>query len=88
MGILTSTRYPEEIKGQHIPMITQQQFYRVQAILDGRNTNIAVTIARRNNDNDEFPLRKIVNCGKCGTPFTEAWTKGRNSKYALLFLQK
>jgi site-specific DNA recombinase len=85
MGILTSERYPEEVKGQHPPMVTEQQFYRVQAILDGRNVNIATPLAKKNKDNTEFPLRRVMHCGKCGTVFTGAWTKGRNDKYQYYF---
>ncbi|MEX0616617.1 MAG: recombinase family protein, partial [Candidatus Woykebacteria bacterium] len=82
MGLLTSRRYPEEIRGQHTPMVTSEQFYRVQAILDGRNTNIAAPTVRHNIDNTEFPLRRILKCNKCGTVFTGGWSKGRNSRYA------
>lgn len=85
MGIISSSKYPEEIRGQHTPMIKDQVFYKVQSILDGRNTNIKVPIAKKNKDNDEFPLRRILICGNCGTPFTGAWTKGRNSRYAYYF---
>lgn len=81
MGVITSTSYPEEVKGQHVPMITEHQFYKVQAILDGRNVN-KVALAKRNHDNPEFPLRRIIRCGKCGSGMTAAWSKGRSSKYA------
>src|SRR3989344_3674834 len=27
MGLLTSKSYPEEVRGQHIPMVTKEQFY-------------------------------------------------------------
>ena len=83
MGILTSERYPEEIKGQHVPMITARQYYRVQAILAGRNTNIAVPLAKRNIDNEDFPLRRFVICGKCGMVLTGAWSK--HHRYAYYF---
>ncbi len=88
MGILTSERYPEEIKGQHLPMISEAIFYRVQAALDGRNTNIHVPIVRKNRDNSEFPLRRLVTCQNCGTPLTGAWSKGKKSKYAYYFCRK
>src|SRR3989344_2699225 len=87
MGILSSPKYPEEIRGQHIPMVTQEQFYRVQAILDGRDTNKLV-MPRKSRDNEDFPLRRIIRCGKCGTPFTGAWTKGRHGKYGYYFCRK
>ena len=82
MGILTSSRYPEEVQGQHIPMVTSEQFYKVQAILDGRNTNIHVPIVRHNKENPEFPLRRILKCSQCGMVFTGGWSKGRNCRYA------
>ncbi len=82
MGILTSSVYPEEIQGQHTPMVTQEQFYRVQAIIDGRKTNWTAPIARHNKDNPDFPLRRILKCSKCGAVFTGAWSKGRNCRYA------
>lgn len=37
IGILTSSKYSEEVKGQHLPMVSEALFYRVQAALDGRN---------------------------------------------------
>ena len=46
MGILTSAKYKEEVKGQHVPMITEEQFYKVQAIIDGRN-RCGMTIGKR-----------------------------------------
>lgn len=85
MGILTSKNYPEEIKGQHIPMITKEQFYKVQAILDGRNVSLSV-MPRKSRDNTDFPLRIIIRCGKCGTPFTGAWSKFH--KYPYYFCRK
>ncbi len=82
IGILTSTRYPEEVRGQHVAMVTEEMFYRVQAVIDGRNTNIHVPISRRNKDNIEFPLRRIVLCGVCNQPLTGGWSKGKKARYA------
>ena len=81
MGILTSEKYPEEIRGQHTAMITAKQYYRVQAILAGRNTNIAVPLAKHNLDNKDFPLRRFVTCGKCGTVLTGGWSKYHRYAY-------
>jgi site-specific DNA recombinase len=67
-GFITSNVYPEEIRGQHAPMVTEETFYRVQAALDGRNTSIALPIAKRKVDNPDFPLRRMVKCGKCKSP--------------------
>ncbi len=85
MGILVSDRHIEEVKGQHPPMITEQQFYKVQAILDGRNTNITIPIGKRNKEHEDFPLRRIVTCGKCGGILTGAWSKGKYARYAYYF---
>lgn len=80
MGILTSNTYKEEVRGQYVPMITEEQFYKVQAILDGRNPN-KVAMAKRNHVNPDFPLRRIIRCTNCGFGLTGGWSKGRNTKY-------
>lgn len=80
MGVLSSQTYREEVKGQHIAMITEQQFYKVQAILDGRNVN-KIALAKRNQSNPDFPLRRVIKCGKCGMGLTGGWSKGRHIKY-------
>lgn len=84
MGLLTSDKYPEIVKGQHTPMVTEDQFYKVQAILDGRNRNNPL-MPKKSRDSSMFPLRRILRCSKCGTPFTGAWSKGRNNRYAYYF---
>ncbi len=84
MGLLTSDRYPEIVKGQHTPMVTEEQFYKVQAILDGRNRNNPL-MPKKSKDNMDFPLRRMLRCSKCGTAFTGAWSKGRNSRYSYYF---
>ncbi len=81
MGKLTSYRYSDEVTGQHPPMISEQQFFRIQAILDGRNPN-KVALAHRVRDNPTFPLRRFAKCGKCGSPMTGYWSQGRTQKYA------
>lgn len=81
-GKLTSVTYPEEVKGQHVPMITEEQFYKVQAIIDGRNPN-KIALARRTFENRDFPLRRIIKCAKCGVGLTGAWSTGKlGKKYA------
>ena len=87
-GIIVSKKYGLEVQGQHSPMITEELYYRVQAVIEGRNTNISVPLARRNKDNEDFPLRRIVKCGSCGTSFTGAWSKGKKSKYAYYFCKQ
>lgn len=86
-GKVTSKRYGEEVQGQHPQMITEELFYKVQAIIDGRNRNVGPTLGRRNPDNPQFPLRRLVKCDRCGRSFTAAWSKGKLKKYAYYFCQ-
>lgn len=88
IGILTSERYPDEVRGQHLPMVSEALFYRVQAVIDGRNTNLQIKLCRRNKNNPDFPLRRIAVCGNCGNPLTGAWSKGKREKYAYYFCVK
>lgn len=81
LGILTSDVYTEEVKGQHTPMITEEQFFKVQAILDGRNPD-KMALSHKVKDNPEFPLRRIAKCGFCGSSLTGAWSTARGKKFA------
>lgn len=88
MGMITSRKYNEAVRGQHIPMITEEQFYKVQALLDGRNTNRFV-IGKRNFQNIEFPLRRLIKCGKCGQGLTGGWATGKcGGRYAYYWCSK
>lgn len=87
-GIMSSEKYPEEIKGQHLPMITMAQYYKVQSIIEGRNHNISTPIAKNNRNNPDFPLRRLVKCGNCGAPFTGAWSKGKTARHAYYFCRE
>lgn len=87
MGILYSPTYQEEVQGQHTPMITKEQFDKVQIIINGRNPN-KPTLSRRNVLNPSFPLRRFTKCGKCGASFTGASSKGRGGYYPYYFCQK
>ena len=87
-GKIVSKKYSQEVQGQHAPMVTEEQFYQIQAILDGRNVNIAHPLAKKNRDNPEFPLRRIVKCSGCGTSLTAGWSKGKKQRYAYYFCQK
>jgi site-specific DNA recombinase len=80
MGILASKTYKQQLRGQHVPMITEEQYYKVQAILDGRNNN-KIALAKRNHTNPDFPLRRIVKCAFCQRGLTGGFSKGRYAKY-------
>lgn len=80
-GVIVSKTYQLEVQAQHIPMITKEQFLKVQEILDGKNKN-KINIALRNRNNADFPLRRFVKCVKCKFAFTGSWCRGRYKKYA------
>jgi site-specific DNA recombinase len=72
MGILSSEKYREEIRGKHNAMIDEATYYKVQAIILGRNVNEPGY--RYNRDNEIFLLRRIVRC-TCGMGYTGGMTK-------------
>lgn len=80
-GILTSPTYKEEVKGQHTPMVTMEQFYRVQNILEGRRVGRVGVSVKKSRSDKKFPLRRIVKCAECGQGLTAGWSKGRSKKY-------
>ena len=88
MGKITSRKYGLEVQGQHTPMVSEEQFYQVQDVLDGRNTRYAASMGRRVQDNEKFPLRRLVKCGICGQSFTGALSKGKTKSHGYYFCQK
>ena len=67
----------EPSRGLHEPLITQETFDRVLAILDGKKP----PPSPRRQTNPEFPLRRLVRCEACGKPLTGAFCKGRGGRY-------
>lgn len=65
-------------RGDFDPLITEEVFYRVQAILTGR----AQTTGPLNRRRPEFPLRAFIKCATCGRGVTASWSKGRSARYA------
>jgi site-specific DNA recombinase len=65
-------------RGDFEPLISEDLFYRVQAILSGR---IPSTTPRKRAHPD-FPLRGFVRCHSCGRGLTGSWSKGRSEYYA------
>jgi len=78
-GFLVSKRYHEEVRAQHEAMISLELFDKVQAILDNRHNKPSLVI--RNISHVDFPLRRIVKCGKCGGGFTGSWCKQHKFPY-------
>jgi hypothetical protein len=68
---------PEPVRELHVPLVSQETFDRVQAILDGRKPSIAP----KRKFNPAFPLKCLVRCDACGTALTGAFCKGRTKLY-------
>lgn len=54
----------EEYNGHHTPMITKEEFDRVQQIIDPLHTT------RPKDKSHNFPLRNLFKCGECGFAIT------------------
>ncbi|MCA1584504.1 MAG: recombinase family protein [Acidobacteria bacterium] len=65
-------------RGDFEPLISEELFYRVQAISSGRMP----TAAPRQRAHPDLPLRGLVRCESCGRGLTGSWSKGRNQYYA------
>ena len=76
-GLINAAWLSAPIKAIHKPIISQETFFKVQAILAGRRP----VIAPKTRNNPDFPLRNFVRCGKCGEKFTGGWSKGRGGRY-------
>ena len=59
-------------RGDFEPLVSEQIFFRVPAILDGR---LEITGLRERNDPD-FPLRGYGRCESCVKPLTASWSNG------------
>jgi hypothetical protein len=75
-GIVNVPEYGVRAKrGDFEPLISEELFYSVQAILSGRMP----TTAPRQRSDPDFPLRAFVRCQSCGHGLTGSWSKARRS---------
>ncbi|NTU74357.1 recombinase family protein, partial [Candidatus Roizmanbacteria bacterium] len=79
-GILTSQTYHEEVIGQHIPMITVEQFNKVQQIIKLRRSKNP-QIIRYGRNHPDFPYKRHIRCIKSNHFMTGSWSRGRTKKY-------
>jgi site-specific DNA recombinase len=64
----------DRVLGNHDPLVSDELFRSVQDRLNGK--------ARPHKKlNEDFPLRGVVRCAKCGKPLTAGWVKGRKELY-------
>ena len=76
-GIVSVKGWDVAKRGSFEPIISEETFERVQAVLSGRK----VSVTPRKRHNPDFPLRHFVRCGNCDKPLTGSRSKGRNAKY-------
>ena len=65
------------VRGLHEPIIDQNTFDQVQAILEGRKPSTAP----KRKFNPMLPLKCLIRCESCGSPLTGGNAKGRHKKY-------
>ena len=76
-SLIKTKWFSEPIPAKHTPIISQELFYKVQAILDSKKPNIKPQLR----NHPDFPLRNFLRCDKCGEKLTASWCKGRSKKY-------
>jgi site-specific DNA recombinase len=74
----------EAVRGLHEPIVSQEVFDRVQAILDGRRPSMVP----KKKVNPLLPLKCFVRCDSCGTPLTGGLARGRTKKYPRYWCRK
>jgi site-specific DNA recombinase len=75
-GVLIDPWSGEEHKGKHVPMVTRDEFDRVQQVIAGRSHAVA-----HQKEHPDFPLRGVVRCDGCRHYLTGAFSRGRNRRY-------
>lgn len=75
-GIIVNPWTNEEVQGIHEPMITKEEYFKIQSILSGKSNRV-----KRIRKNPNFLLRQTVKCGCCGEYLTGSCSTGRNEKY-------
>ena len=58
-------------RGDFEPLISEELFYRVQAVLSGRLSSTTP----KQRAHPDFPLRAFVRCESCGRGLTGSWSK-------------
>ena len=77
-GILVNPWTKEEHRGQHQPMITIDEYQKIQMVKTQKSSGAT---RPRASDNPDFPLRRFVSC-ECHRGLTGSWNTGRGKKYA------
>lgn len=79
-GFLTSKKHPDWIaKGVHRPMITEDTYNQVRAVILGKTRNSFAV--KRRVYNPQFPLRGLVKCSVCRGNMVAGNVRGRSKIY-------
>lgn len=76
-GWLVVPKRAEKTRGNFEPLVSQETFDKVQAIMAGKRPTVTPHVRNR----PDFPLRHFVKCGHCKRPLTASWSKGRTQRY-------
>lgn len=69
---------PELVEGLHSGLISKDEYYAIQDILEGKKRPYMVA------NDDDWPLRGgFVKCSECTTPLTSSTPMGRSKRYSL-----
>jgi len=66
------------VRGIHEAIITDELYYEVQDVLDGRKRHLSKSPFCQK---EELPLRGFLQCARCGRTLTGSSSKGRNARY-------
>jgi site-specific DNA recombinase len=76
-GILIDPWSGERYQGKHVPMVTQEDFERVQGVVSRRSHSVG-----HERERAEFPLRGSARCSSCCHYLTGGFSRGRTKRYA------
>lgn len=78
MGVMNQFGLNVVGSGTFKPIVEPELFLRVLDKLDGKIKNIPIY----KKDNEDFPVRGIILCDKCGRKLTASWSKGNGGRVA------
>ena len=70
-GFIHAQEFGVSRRGDFDPLVSEETFYRVQAVIEGR---VQTTVPHKRSRLD-FPLKGLVRCEACGRPLTASWSK-------------
>jgi site-specific DNA recombinase len=82
IGKVSVAAYKDEpaqvVQGKHEPIISENLFYAVQEVLEGRKR---IDLPPQYSKRDELPLRGFLKCPNCGGNLTGSGSKGNGGRY-------